>query len=97
MTISKSEAQRLSKDAAAMGARIVRGVLKVGSAEARIGQTDVLTWLDKDAGSEVMLIVVPLGARLGQNEAKICYTCGRDYTGEACPHCAEARARLRGG
>jgi hypothetical protein len=97
MTVSKNEAQRLSQDAAEMGARMVRGVLKVGTEGAKIGQTDILAWLAKDAGSEVMLIVLPLGARLGQSEAKICYTCGRDYTGEACPHCTEARARLRGG
>jgi len=25
-----------------------------------------------------------------------CYVCGRDYEGDECPHCATARARLRG-
>jgi hypothetical protein len=97
MTVSRNEAQRLSKDAAEIGARMVRGVLKVGTDGAKVGQTDLLAWLAKDAGSDVMLIALPLGARLGQDEVKICYTCGRNYTGEACPHCTEARARLRGG
>ncbi len=96
MAVSKNEAQRLSNDAAEIGAHVLRGVLKVGSEGAKIGQTDVLAWLAKNAGSEVMLIAVPLGARLGQSETKICHTCGREYTGEACPHCTEARARLRG-
>jgi hypothetical protein len=96
MPVSKSDAQRLSKDAAEMGAHVLRGVLQVGQEGVKIGQTDAMDWLAPYAGTEVILIVTSIGQRMITNEQKICYTCGRDYRGDACPYCTEARARLRG-
>jgi hypothetical protein len=29
-------------------------------------------------------------------EERVCRTCGRKYIGVECPHCREARVRLRG-
>ena len=96
MTISKSDARRLTKEATEIGARVLRGVLKVDSEGAKIGDSNVLEWLSQYADTELILIVSPVGRSYIESEVKICYTCGRDYTGDTCPYCAEARARLRG-
>ncbi|MFL7792174.1 MAG: hypothetical protein AB8I69_08550 [Anaerolineae bacterium] len=52
-------------------------------------------WLTKYSDQEVILIVASL-----EDErpipAKICRTCGNEYTGVECPRCREARIRLRG-
>ncbi|MBN1995296.1 MAG: hypothetical protein JW953_21580 [Anaerolineae bacterium] len=96
MPVSKSDARRLTKEATEIGAHVLRGVLTVGPEGAKIGETDILAWLTQYAHEELMLIVAPIGKIFIESEVKICYTCGRDYTGDNCPHCAEARARLRG-
>ncbi len=97
MTISKSEARRLAKSAAEMDARVLRGVLKIGPHGAKVDDTDVLEWLARYAGSEMLLIAAPVQKRsYFEDELKSCTTCGRDYKGDTCPHCAEVRARLRG-
>ena len=96
MAISKSDARRLTKEATEIGAHVLRGVLTIGPAGARVDETDVLDWLAQYAGKELMLIATPVGKLFIESEVKICYTCGRDYTGDTCPYCAEARARLRG-
>jgi hypothetical protein len=96
MPISKSDARRLTKEATEIGAHVLRGVLKVDSEGAKIGETNVLEWLSQYADTELVLIVSSVGRIYIENEVKICYTCGRDYTSDTCPYCAEARARLRG-
>lgn len=97
MAISKSEARQLAINAAEMGAHILRGVVTIGPNGATITETDVSEWLAQYANVEIMLIAAPVNTVAIENDLKSCYTCGRDYRGEACPHCAEARARLRGG
>lgn len=97
MTLSKSEARRLAKNAAEMDARILRGVLTIGPDGAKVEETDVLEWLAQHVDSELVLIAAPVASSiLAENEVKSCPTCGRDYTGDACLHCKEVRARLRG-
>jgi len=96
MAISKSEARSLAKDATEIGAHVLRGILKADTGGAKIGETDVLEWLSQYTDKEVVLIVSAVGKGFIESEVKICYTCGRDYTGDTCPYCAEARARLRG-
>jgi hypothetical protein len=96
MEISKSEARQLGINAAEMGAHVLRGVVTIGPDGARINETNVSEWLAQHVDSELMLIAAPVGKIIIESELKSCYTCGRDYKGETCPHCAEARARLRG-
>jgi hypothetical protein len=96
MAISKSDARKLAINVSEMGAQVLRGVLTVGPEGAKINGVNVLDWLVQHTGSEVMLIATPVGGNASADEEKTCSRCGRDYKGDACPYCAEARARLRG-
>jgi hypothetical protein len=97
MAISKDEAYRLAKIAAELNAKILRGSLQITATGPVIGDVDVLAWLKEQAGPELLLIVAPVDSlRSAATEVKSCQTCGRDYEGDSCPHCANARARLRG-
>ncbi len=96
MEISKSEARQLGINAVEMGAHILRGVVTIGPNGARIDGTNVSKWLARHVDSELILIAATVGKITIESELKSCYTCGRDYKGETCPHCAEVRARLRG-
>jgi hypothetical protein len=93
---SKSDAQELASQAIDMGAGALRGFLHRGQEEEWIvGSTDVNAWLGRYEGLELILLAVPIGER-GTGEMKTCRTCGREYEGDACPHCQTARKRLRG-
>jgi len=96
MTISKSEARKLTINVTEMGAQVLRGVLTVGPEGATINNVPVLEWLAQHTGVEIMLIATPVGSAVDASELKTCSRCGRDYKGDTCPNCAEARARLRG-
>ena len=79
-----------------MGAHVLRGVLSVGPDGLKIDGTDIDEWLARHENLELILIAAPVGPVDTGDQVKTCYTCGRDYEGDSCPHCAEARARLRG-
>jgi hypothetical protein len=96
MTISKSEARKLTINVTELGAQVLRGVLTIEAEKASINNVDVLEWLMRHAGAEIMLIATPVGHAVDESDVKTCSRCGRDYQGDACPYCAEARARLRG-
>jgi len=96
MAVSKSDARRLTKDATEIGGHVLRGVLKVGPDGAKVGDTNLLEWLQQFDGSELMLVGMRVESSYIESDMKICYTCGRDYRGDTCPYCTEARARLRG-
>ena len=96
MAVSKSDARRLTKDATEVGGHVLRGVLKVSSDGAAVGDTNLLEWLQNFNGSEIMLVGLRVEPSHIESDLKICYTCGRDYRGDDCPYCTEARARLRG-
>jgi hypothetical protein len=96
VAISKNDARRLAKDGAEMGAYILRGRLTIESNGIKVGDRDVAEWLARHVDSELILIAAPIGQITLEGQIKTCLTCGRDYEGEACPHCTEARARLRG-
>jgi hypothetical protein len=96
MAISKSEARRLAINSVEVGAHVLRGVLTIGADGLKVGERDVSEWLAQHANTELILIAAPIGQIAIESEIKTCYTCGRDYTGNTCPYCAEARARLRG-
>ncbi len=96
MTISKTDARHLARLALEMGARVLRGTLTADGSETRIDETKVLDWLAQLTNGELMLIAVPMAEITAEEVVKSCNTCGRDYKGNTCPYCAEARARLRG-
>jgi hypothetical protein len=94
--VSKSDAQELASQAIDMGAGAVRGFLHRGEAgEWIVGSTDVNVWLGRYEDFELILLAVPIEER-GTPRMKTCRTCGREYEGDACPHCQTARERLRG-
>lgn len=98
MGISKSEARRLGLSAVELGAHVLRGVVTIGPDGAKIDGIDISEWLAEHADAELVLIAAQVDQLASDQDAtKICYTCGRDYRGDSCPHCAEVRARLRGG
>ena len=97
MSISKSEARRLAKNATEMGAQIVRGNVEVGVQGVTLGGRDILDWLNQYAGQEIILVAATIDkAKTWQDIDQTCQRCGRDYQGERCEYCAAARARLRG-
>lgn len=96
MKLSRSEARRLALRAMEAGAQILQGEVVIGPEGASVDGKPISEWLAQHADSELMLIAAPVGELAIENEVKTCYTCGEDYTGDACPRCREARARLRG-
>ena len=96
MAISRTDARHLAKVGAEMGARVLRGTLIIDADRATINDINLLEWLADHHGTEFLLIAAPVGRSGVEQEIRTCYTCGRDFTGDRCPHCAEARARLRG-
>ncbi len=98
MAISKSEARRLVKNGMEMGAQVWRGIIRINEStgEITIGDKNLLDELARYAGAEVVLVAAPIEKIAIESELKTCLTCGRDYTGDSCPHCAQVRARLRG-
>ncbi|MCG3208244.1 MAG: hypothetical protein FOGNACKC_01847 [Anaerolineae bacterium] len=96
MAISRSDARQLAKHSAEMGARVLRGTLTIEPDGLTIDGTRLAEFLAEYNGSEFILIAAPIGRSYIESEIKTCFTCGRDYRGDQCPHCAEARARLRG-
>ena len=96
MELSRSAARKLGKNGLESGARVFRGLVKVGSNGVEIDGKSITDWLAQYNDSEVLLIAAPIVNVDDEVRLKTCYTCGRDYHGETCPSCAAARARLRG-
>lgn len=96
MAISKAEARRLAINVTEMGGQVLRGTLTIGPAGATVNQVNLLEWLAAHANTEILLVAAPIANAGADSEVKTCQRCGRDYRGDACPHCAEIRARLRG-
>lgn len=96
MAISKDEARRLAINVTEMGGQVLRGTLSIGPAGATVNQVNLLEWLAAHADTEILLVAAPIADAGADGEVKTCQRCGRDYRGDACPHCAAIRARLRG-
>jgi hypothetical protein len=96
MAISKSDARRLSMNVSEMGGQVLRGVLTMGPEGATVNGVNVLDWLTRHAGTELILIASAVGEAVTSDDVQTCQRCGRDFSGEKCPSCAEVRARLRG-
>ena len=96
MTLSKVNALRLSNRAMEDGALVWRGPLAQGEdGQFTIGDRNLSEWLSRCVGQEVIVVLgrIDTGA---QTQLRQCSRCGRDYEGIECPHCSQARARLRG-
>lgn len=97
MTISRKDSQTLSGTAARTGATVLGGTLTKEGDHYFINKTDVTALLETLVGEQVVFIAADVCEKRVAQETKTCLTCGRDYTESACPHCANVRARLRGG
>lgn len=95
MTISRSSVRELAIMAYEMGVGVLRGPLHRTEEGWAVGDARLEEWLEGYEGREVVLIAAPLGEAWGP-ATKTCGICGREYEGEECPHCREARMRLRG-
>ncbi|MCS7179292.1 MAG: hypothetical protein RML46_11685 [Anaerolineae bacterium] len=94
--VRKAALRELAAAAYELDARVVEGELhRSPQGEWAVGDTSLAEWLEGLVGQRVYLIVAPL-----ENDrplpAKLCRTCGTEYTGVECPRCREARIRLRG-
>ncbi len=96
MTLSKANALRLTNRAMEDGALVWRGSLAQDEdGNFTIGDRNLSEWLGRCVGQEVVVVIGRIDAG-GQTALRQCSRCGRDYEGIECPHCSQARARLRG-
>jgi len=95
-SLSKANVLRLASYATSEGAGALRGLLRRGpDGRLALGERNLDEWLGQYEGREVIVILAPIGDEL-HSQPRQCGICGRDYEGAECPHCASARARLRG-
>ena len=97
MTIPKSDAQELAIRAHEMGASVLRGSLQRLDEQRgwAVGNIHLRDWLARYVGRDLILIALAIGEER-DSPTSTCGTCGREYSGSHCPHCREARERLRG-
>lgn len=91
--VQKTNAQRLAGMALDLGASALRGALVREDSGWKVGDTELDEWLRKHAGRQIILIAAVLDEEA--EPPKTCGVCGRDYVGDGCPYCREARRRLR--
>lgn len=95
--VVRTSALRLASTAHDMGAEALRGNLeKDASGRLMIGHIDLLSWLSRHEGAEVVVAIAAIDAETPITFTRTCRTCGNDYEGRACPHCEAVRQRLRG-
>jgi len=78
-----------------MDASVKRGQLLKVDGRWTITGDDLDAWLDQFSGQEIVLIAASLNDDRPV-DPRTCGTCGREYYGLECPHCRDARIRLRG-
>jgi hypothetical protein len=92
-----SDARNLATRAHELGATTLRGQLeRLQSGGWAVDGRSVEEVLAELEGRQVYLIVVAPDTPGAFAARRTCRTCGRDYEGSECPHCREARLRLRG-
>ncbi|MEA3459093.1 MAG: hypothetical protein U9R11_00200 [Chloroflexota bacterium] len=95
MAVFKSEARKLAATAQKMGAAVLHGSLqRLDKGGWALAGTELEKWLERYRGRSLFLIAIPI--RESEGGVKTCSVCGRQYEGNECPHCREARQRLRG-
>ena len=96
MSVRKASVLELATAAYDLDASVTRGqLLKSSDGAWTIGGMNVATWLAKYDGQEIVLIAASLDDKR-EVPPRTCPRCGREYVGAYCPHCREARMRLRG-
>jgi len=96
MSISRSSVRELAIMAYEMGVGVLRGPLhRIEGGGWAVGDARLEEWLEGYRDQEVVLIAAPLGEKQ-EATTKTCGVCGREYEGDECPYCREARMRLRG-
>jgi hypothetical protein len=96
MSLRKATVLEMASAAYDMDASVKRGVLlKADDGRWTIADEDLTEWLDHFAGQEIVLIAASLTDDR-PIDPRTCRTCGREYYGLECPHCRDARIRLRG-
>jgi rubrerythrin len=96
MLLSKATALRLASYATHEGATALRGCLKQAeNGQFMVGDRNLSEWLSHHEGVELMVILAAMDSE-PHAQVRQCGICGRDFEGAECPHCASARARLRG-
>ncbi len=94
MSISRNDSRNLAALASRVGAATQGGQLSRAEGRFLINKTDVTALLEALVGKNVIFIVEAV-IEEPESPDKTCLTCGRDYMGTECPHCANARGRLR--
>ena len=96
MSVRKASVLELATAAYDLDASVIRGRLtKSPDGSWTITGVGVDDWLAKYVGQEIVLIAASMDDSR-QVSPRTCPRCGREYTGAYCPHCREARLRLRG-
>jgi hypothetical protein len=77
-----------------LDAAVKRGVLQRVEGQRIMGE-DLDNVFKRFEGQEIVIIAASLNDER-PIDPRVCRTCGREYFGLECPHCRDARMRLRG-
>jgi hypothetical protein len=95
MSLRKASVLELATAAYELDAAVKRGILHRVEGRLLIMGEDVESVLQRFEGQEIVLIAASLTDDRPV-DPRVCRTCGREYFGLECPHCRDARIRLRG-
>jgi hypothetical protein len=95
MSLRKASVLDMATAAYEMDAAVKRGILHRVEGRLMIMGEDLDSLLQRFEGQEIVLIAASLTDERPV-ESRVCRTCGREYVGAECPHCRDARIRLRG-
>ena len=95
MSLRKASVLDMATAAYELDAAVKRGILQKVEGRWTIMGDELDTVLQRFEGQEIVLIAASLNDERPV-DPRICRTCGREYYGIECPHCRDARIRLRG-
>ena len=95
MSLRKASVLEMATSAYELDAAVKRGILLRVDGRFTIMGEDLDSVLQRFEGQEIVLIAASL-ADDRPIDPRTCRTCGREYFGTECPHCRDARIRLRG-